>query len=101
MIPSILTAVNSSIVAMNKNYGLTKIWDKETQKVDIEGNIFGINISQIRNLKKHYEQAETAIAKWNSRLVAGKVDLNDFDNALVKNSAQFKAYLQTTSKDAP
>ena len=101
VIPSILTAVNSSIVAMNKNYGLTKIWDKETQKVDIEGNIFGINISQIRNLKKHYEQAETAIAKWNSRLVAGKVDLNDFDNALVKNSAQFKAYLQTTSKDAP
>ncbi|GFI70197.1 chromosome partition protein Smc [Lachnospiraceae bacterium] len=101
VIPSILTAVNSSIVAMNKNYGLTKIWDKETKKIDFEGNFFGIDISRIKNLKKHYDEAKEAIQLWNDAIQSGEYDLESFGNKLVKSNAQFKAYLETTSKDAP
>lgn len=100
-IPTVLTAVNSSMVAMNKDYGLTKIWDRESQKIDIEGNLFGIDISRIKNLKKHYSQASEEMKYWNKELRSGKADLDSFSGSLVKNSEQFKAYLQTTSKDAP
>lgn len=100
-IPVVLTTLNTAMTVMNKDYGITQLVNPETKKLDVQGNIFGIDISGIKNLKKHYEEAEIAIAKWNSRLAAGKVDINDFDDALVKNGAQFKTYLQTTSKDAP
>jgi len=104
VIPTILTAVNSSMVGMNKDYGLTKIWDKETKKIDVEGNIFGIDFSAIKNLKnlkKHYDEAGIAIKRWNKELKNGKADLEVFDNTCVKNSASLKEYLSTCSKDAP
>ena len=100
-IPTILTAINSSMVAMKKDYGLTKIWDKETKKIDIEGNLFGIDISKIKNLKKHYEEAGEAITIWNNKLRSGKADLETFNYEVVKNSASLKEYLSTCSKDAP
>jgi len=101
-IPTVLTAINTSLVAMNKNSGITKIWDKENRKIDVEGNIFGIiDISRIKNLKKHYSQASEEMKYWNKELRSGKADLDSFSGSLVKNSEQFKAYLQTTSKDAP
>ena len=100
-IPTVLTAINSSMVAMKKDYGLTKIWDKETKKIDIEGNLFGIDISKIKNLKKHYEEAGEAITIWNNKLRSGKADLEVFDYAVVQNSASLKEYLSTCSKDAP
>ena len=101
VLPTILTAVNSSMVAMNKDYGLTKIWDKETKKIDIEGNLFGIDISKIKNLKKHYDEAGEAILHWNDKLSNGKADIESFNSTLVQNNASFKEYLSTTSKDAP
>ena len=53
-IPVVLTAVNSAMVAMNKDYGITQIWDKDKGKVSVEGNIFGIDFTNIKNLKKHF-----------------------------------------------
>lgn len=100
-IPTVLTAVNSSMVAMRKDYGLTKIWDKETKKIDLEGNLFGIDISRIKNLKKHYDEAGEAITKWNRELKGGKVDIEAFNDSVVQNSASLKEYLSTCSKDAP
>lgn len=100
-IPTVLTAVNSSMVAMNKNYGISKIWDKETKKIDLEGNLFGIDISRIKNLKKHYDEAGEAITKWNRELKGGKVDIEAFNDSVVQNSASLKEYLSTCSKDAP
>ena len=100
-IPTVLTAVNSSLVVLNKDYGLTKIWDKDTKKIDFEGNLFGIDISKIKNLKKHYEDAGIAISDWNCELAKGKTDLEAFESACVKNSASLKEYLSTCSKDAP
>jgi len=100
-VPVLLTTINTAMTAMQKDYGITKVWDKESQKIDIEGNLFGIDISRIKNLKKHYSQASEEMKYWNKELRSGKADLDSFSGSLVKNSEQFKAYLQTTSKDAP
>lgn len=100
-IPVLLTTINTAMTAMKKDYGITQLVNPETKKLDLQGNLMGIDISGIKNLKKHYSEAETAMAKWNKELLKGKVDINDFNEALVKNNAQFKEYLQTTSKDAP
>ncbi len=100
-IPVILTALNSVLAATNKDYGITQIWNKDKGKIDLQGNIFGIDITNIKNMKKHFAEAEEAINKWNVKLKTGKADINDFDKAIVKNNAQFKEYLSTCSKDAP
>ena len=100
-IPVVLTTLNTAMTVMNKDYGITQLVNKGTGKFDVQGNIFGIDITKIKNMKQHFAEAERAITKWNAELLAGQVDINDFDDALAKNSAQFKAYLQTTSKDAP
>lgn len=100
-IPVVLTTVNTALVASKKNYGITQIWDKENKKFDVEGSIFGINISHIKAQSKHFSEAKEAISIWNNKLKNGKADLEVFNNEVVKSNAQFKAYLQTTSKDAP
>ena len=100
-IPTVLTAINTSMIAMHKDYGLTKVWDRETGKIDLEGNIFGIDFSAIKNQKKHFEEAEQAISIWNNKLRSGKNNLEAFNYSVVQNSAQLKEYLATCSKDAP
>ncbi len=100
-IPVVLTAVNSAMVAMNKDYGITQVWDKDKGKVDIQGNIFGIDFTTIKSQKKHFEDASIAISDWNCELAAGKTDLELFENALIKNNAQLRNYLSACSKEAP
>lgn len=100
-IPTVLTAINTSMVAMHKDYGLTKVWNRETGRIDLEGNIFGIDFSALKNQKKHFEEAEQAISIWNNKLKSGKNDLEAFNYSVVQNSAQLKEYLATCSKDAP
>ncbi|MDE6846136.1 MAG: phage tail tape measure protein [Lachnospiraceae bacterium] len=100
-IPVVLTTLNTAMTAMNKDYGITHLVNRDSGKFDIQGNIFGIDFTAIKNQKKHFEEASKAITKWNIELSTGQIDIDDFNEALVKNNAQFKAYLQTTSKDAP
>lgn len=100
-IPMVLTTLNTAMTAMNKNYGITTLKNEETGEFDIQGNIFGIDFTSIKNQKKHFEEAGEAIVKWNSNLTVGKDNIDKFNNACAKNSTQLKAYLQTTSKEAP
>jgi TP901 family phage tail tape measure protein len=100
-IPMALTTINTALVATNKNYGITQIWDKENKRVDVEGNIFGIDISNIKAQSKHFSEAKEAIQLWNDTIQSGESDLESFISQFVKSNAQFKAYLETTSKDAP
>ena len=100
-IPVVLTTLNTAMVAMKKDYGITQLVNPETKKLDIQGNIFGIDFSAIKEQKKHFEEAKGAINLWNDAILNGENDIESFGNSLVKNNAQFKAYLQTTSKDAP
>lgn len=96
-----VTGLHTAMTAMNKDYGITQIWNKDNGKLDVQGNIFGVDITNIKNLKKHFAEAEGAILKWNQRLVIGNADINDFNESIVQNNAQLKAYLSTCSKDAP
>ena len=100
-IPVLLATINTAMTAMQKDYGITKVWDKETKKIDLEGSIFGINISKIKDLKKHYGEAGEAISIWNNKLKSGKADIEEFNYSVVQNSASLKEYLSTCSKDAP
>ena len=99
-IPVALTALNSALVMTNKDYGITQIWDKDKRKIDLQGNIFGIDITNIKNMKKHFAEAEGAIQIWNDKLINGKANLDKFKNSVVQNNAQLKEYLSTCSKDA-
>lgn len=96
-----MTAINTAMVAINKDYGIRQIRNEETGKLDIQGNIFGIDITAIKNQKKHFNEAAEAIDGWNQKLAKGVTDINSFNNATIQNNAQLKNYLSTCSKDAP
>lgn len=100
-VPVLLTTINTAVVAMNKDYGITQLLNPETKKLDIQGNIFGIDFTSIKAQKKHFEEAEGAIKTWNNELIAGQTDINDFNESVVQNNAQLKNYLSTCSTDAP
>ena len=100
-IPVLLTTINAAMTEMKKDYGITQLVNPETKKLDIQGNIFGIDFTAIKNQKKHFEEVKEAIAIWNNKLKSGKGDLETFNYAVVQNNAQLKEYLSTCSKDAP
>ena len=100
-IPVMLTALNSAMVLKNKDYGITQIWNSDKNKVDLQGNLFGIDFTAIKNMKNHFSEAEGAIAGWNAKLLKWQTDINDFNVSVVKNNAQLKEYLSTCSTEAP
>ncbi len=100
-IPVVLTTINTAMTAMKKDYGITQLVNPETKKLDVQGNIFGIDITAIKNQKRHFEEAKDAIAIWNTKLKSGKANLDSFNNKVIQNNAQLKEYLSTCSKDAP
>jgi len=100
-LPVILTAVGAGMTALNKDYGITQLRNKETGKMDIQGNFFGIDITAIKAQKKHFAEADDAISGWNSKLLQGQTDIDDFNNSVVQNNEHLKEYLKTTSKEAP
>lgn len=100
-IPTILATVNASMTALNKNYGITQLFNRETHKMDIQGNFMGIDITAYKTQIKHFREAEIAMASWNNSLVDGVADIDAFNNATVQNNEQLKAYLATTSQEAP
>ena len=100
-LPVLLTAVNSSLTALNKDYGLTQLFNSETRKFDIQGNYMGIDFTAIKAQKKHFEEASAAIEGWNKKLDLGQIDINKFGDSVVKNNTQLKDYLSTCSTDAP
>lgn len=100
-IPVIMTAVNGSMTALNKNYGITQIFNGDTRKLDVQGNFMGIDITAFKEQKQHFREAEIAIRDWNNQLVDGIADINTFGGATGESNAQLRAYLRTTSADAP
>lgn len=100
-IPILLTTINTGMTALNKDYGITQLFNKDTGKIDLQGNAFGIDFTAIKAQKKHFTEAAEAIDGWNKKLRLGQTDINKFGLDIVKNNEQFKAYLQTCSKDAP
>lgn len=100
-IPVILTTFQAGMTALNKNYGITQLYNKDTHKIDLQGNFMGINITEYKKQLNHYRNAETAISGWNDGLIAGTADIDNFNGAVGESNEQLKAYLQTTSVEAP
>lgn len=100
-IPVLITAINTSMVALNKDYGITQVVNKDSGKLDIQGKLFNIDFTAIKAQKKHFKEASEVISVWNDKLNAGKIDLESFNSDVVNNNAQLKAYLATCSKEAP
>lgn len=100
-IPVLLTTINGSMSALNKNYGITQIFNKDTRRIDLQGNFMGIDITAYKTQAKHFREAADAMATWNNRLVDGTADIDNFGLSVVQNNAHLRAYLQTTSTEAP
>ena len=94
-IPILLTTVTGAYTLLNKDYGITQITNPQSGKLDIQGNYMGINITALKAQKKHFMEAEDAIAQWNKQVVVGLNDINDFEVSVVKNNTQLKEYLAT------
>ncbi len=101
VLPVLLTTINASMSALNKNYGITQIYNKSTHKIDLQGSFMGIDITAYKTQANHFREAESAIRGWNTELANGVTDITSFGNATVRNNEQLRAYLQTTSVDAP
>ena len=100
-IPVLLTTINGSMSALNKNYGITQVFNKDTRRIDLQGNFMGIDITAYKTQAKHFREASEAIQLWNGNLIDGTANIDTFGNATVQNNAHLKAYLQTTSTEAP
>lgn len=100
-LPVLLTTINASMSALNKNYGITQIYNKSTHKIDLQGSFMGIDITAYKTQANHFREAAAAMETWNAELVNGTADINTFGGAVVQNNEQLRAYLQTTSVDAP
>lgn len=100
-IPVILTTFQAGMTALNKNWGITNVYNKDTHKIDLQGNFMGINITAYKTQQKHFRDASNAMEEWNRRMLVGVANIDDFGNATVQNNEQLKAYLQTTSVEAP
>lgn len=94
-IPTLLTTVTGAYTLLNKDYGITQITNPQSGKLDVQGNYMGINITALKAQKKHFSEAEAAIAQWNKQVVVGLNDINDFEVSVVKNNTQLKEYLAT------
>ena len=64
-------------------------------KLDLKGNLFGINFTEIGNWKKHFAEAETELEKWNEQCLSGRTNVEKFDSSFKDNNAGFKAYIST------
>ena len=90
VLPVALASFTAFTTAKNKDVGISQIFN-EDGKFDVQGNFMGIDISSI----KHFSQAKKAISEWNNELKAGKIDINDFGEEIVKNNKQLREYLST------
>ena len=55
-IPVLLTTINTAMAAMKKDYGITQLVNPETKRLDVQGNLMGIDFSAIKEQKNHFRK---------------------------------------------
>lgn len=100
-IPVLLTTVNAAMAAYKKDYGISQIYDKNSQKIDIQGSFMGIDITAYKKQQKHFREAESAISEWNNRPRGGNMNIDEFENPTVQNHRSLKDYLRGVSAGEP
>lgn len=61
-------------------------------KLDLKGNLFGINFTEMGNWKKHFAEAESEIARWNEQVSIGQTSVKKFESSL-KDNKGFRNYI--------
>lgn len=91
----------SSIMGLQNLFtgkGITDIgFDKNGKgslgKLDLKGNLFGIDFTKMGDWKRHFAEAETEIARWNEQQSKAKISLKKFGGEFVKQNSNFKDYI--------
>lgn len=65
---------------------------KGLNKFDVQGNLFGINLTANSKWKSHFAEAEKEIARWNKDVLSGQTSVEDF-NTTLKDSKGFINYI--------
>lgn len=65
---------------------------KGLNKLDVQGNLFGIDLTANSRWKSHFAEAEKEIARWNDSCLAGQISVEDFNTSL-KDSKGFTSYI--------
>ncbi|MCI9168652.1 MAG: phage tail tape measure protein [Dorea sp.] len=98
-IPSMLSAIMGlQNVFAGKgitDVGISKDGTGSLGKLNVKGNLFGIDFTEMGNWKKHFSEAETELEKWNEQCLSGRTNVEKFDSSFKDNNAGFKAYIST------
>lgn len=98
-IPSFL----SSMLALRNMFtgkGLTDIGISQDGigslgKLDVQGNLFGIDFTKMGQWKKHFSEAEKLINDWNTEVLSGQANVEKFGGSFVKENDNFRKYISS------
>jgi len=93
----------SSIMGLQNLFtgkGITDIgFDKDGKgslgKLDLEGNLFGIDFTKMGSWKRHFADAEDELEKWNSSCLKGYTSVKKFNSSFKDDNDKFKDYIST------
>lgn len=93
MISSIMGLQNLFTGKGLTDIGLDKDGKGSLGKLDIKGDLFGIDFTKMGNWKRHFSEAEVEIARWNKEVSSGNVSLKKFGGEFVKQNSNFRDYI--------
>lgn len=93
MISSIMGLQNLFTGKGISDIGFDKDGKGSLGKLDVTGNLFGIDFTKMGNWKRHFAEAETEIARWNEQQSKAKISLKKFGGEFVKQNSNFKDYI--------
>ncbi len=76
--------------------GISKDGTGSLGKLDVQGNLFGIDFTKMGQWKKHFSEAEQVLEKWNNSCLKGRTSVDDFGGSFVKENDNFRKYISTT-----
>ena len=98
-IPSMISAV-MGLQNLFTGKGIKDIsFDKDGKgldKLNIEGNLFGIvDFTKMNKWKNHFKDAEVELENWNSSCLDGQTSVKKFNSAFKDDNKDFKNYIST------
>ena len=96
-IPTLTGSITSMYTALNKDNGITQVVNSATGKLDVRGNMFGIDFTAIAKQKEHLSQAQRAIDLYNQSTSDGFKYGSQWTNKIIEQNQCLKDYLTSTT----
>lgn len=64
-------------------------------KLDLQGNLFGIDFTKMGEWKSHFAEAESLLKEWNKQCLIGQTSVEDFGGEFVKQNKSFRDFIST------